>query len=53
MMQISSEIELSASQSYAFQYVNTILSTMEPFSNQETDVDIDEIEGNNVRFSLV
>ena len=52
MMQVSSEMTLSASQSHAFQYVHRILSIMEPFSNQETDVDIDEIEGNNVRFSL-
>ena len=47
-----SEMTLSASQSHAFQYVNKILSNMEPFSNKETDVDIDESEENNVRFSF-
>ena len=47
-----SEMTLSASQSHAFQYVNKILSNMEPFSNEETDVDIDESEENNVRFSF-
>ena len=50
MTQVSPEMTLSASRSHTFQYVNRILSTMEPFSNEEADVDIDEIEGNNIKF---
>ena len=53
MIQFPSQMTLSASQSHAFQYINRILSNMEPFSNEEIDVDIDETEGNNVRFSFI
>ena len=45
--QVPSEMTLSASQSHAFQYINRILSKMEPFSNEDIDVNIDETEGNN------
>ena len=42
---------LSASQNHALQYVNTILSDMEPFFNDATDADLDDMEGNNVGIS--
>lgn len=50
---ISPEITLSTSQNSAFQYVNSLLSDMEPFSNEETETDLDGIEGNNVSLSLL
>ena len=53
MIQVPSQMALSASQSHAFQYINRILSNMEPFSNEEIDVDVDETEGNNVRFCFI
>ena len=53
MIQVPSQMPLSASQSYAFQYINRILSNMEPFSNEDIDVDVDETEGNNVRFCFI
>ena len=51
--QVPSEMTLSTSQSHAFRYINRILSTMEPFSNEDIDVDIDETEGNNVSLFFV
>lgn len=52
MTQVPSEMALSSSQRHAFQYVSRILSNMEPFSNEEIEVDIDETDGNNRRFSF-
>ena len=52
MTQVPSEMALLSSQRHAFQYVSRILSNMEPFSNEEIDVDIDETDGNNRIFSF-
>ena len=52
MTQVPSEMALLSSQRHAFQYVSRILSNMEPFSNEEIDVDIDETDGNNGIFSF-
>ena len=52
MTQVPSEMALLSSQRHAFQYVSRILSNMEPFSNEEIDVDIDETDGNNKIFSF-
>ena len=43
---------LSASQNHAFQYIDSLISTMEPFSNEETKNNIEEIEGNIVSFFM-
>ena len=43
---------LSTSQNHAFQYVDSLISTMEPMSNEETENDIEDIEGNIVSFFL-
>ena len=42
---------LSTSQNHAFQYVDNLISTMEPIINEETENDIEDIEGNIVSFS--
>ena len=47
MLTISPEITLSASQNYAFQYINSLLTDMEPFSDEETEIDLDDIAGNS------
>ena len=52
MTQVPSEMALLSSQRHVFQYVSRILSNMEPFSNEEIDVDIDETDGNNKIFSF-
>ena len=51
MSEMPSEITLSSPQRYAFEYVNRLLADMEPFSNEETESDLDDIEGNNVSLS--
>ena len=43
---------LSASQNHALQYIDSHISTMEPMSNEETENDIEDIEGNIVSFFL-
>ena len=42
---------LSASQNHAFQYIDSLISTMEAIINEETEQDIEDIEGNIVSFS--
>ena len=51
--QVPPEMTLSASQSHAFHYINRTLTNMEPFSNEDIDVDIDETEGNNMSLFFV
>ena len=43
---------LSASENHAFQYTDSFNSSMEPISNEETEHDIEGIEGNIVSFFL-
>lgn len=51
MSEMPSDITLSSSQRFAFEHVNRLLADMEPFSNEETDSDLDNIEGNIASFS--
>ena len=46
-----SDITLSSSQRFAFEHVKRLLADMEPFSNEETEPDLDNIEGNFVSLS--
>lgn len=46
-----SDITLSSSQRFAFEHVKRLLADMEPFSNEETEPDLDNIEGNIVSLS--
>ena len=50
MSEIPLQIKLSPSQNYAFQYVDKILCDMESISNEETDINIDDIEENVVSY---
>ena len=43
---------LSASQNHAFQYIDSLISSMEPISNEETEHDIEDVEGNILSFFL-
>lgn len=51
MNAIPPQYMLSASQNHAFQYIDSLISTMEPIINEETENDIEDIEGNIVSFS--
>ena len=51
MNAIPPQYMLSASQNHAFQYIDSLISTMEPIINEETEKDIEDIEGNIVSFS--
>ena len=50
MSEIPTQITLSASQNYAFQVIDKMLRDVEPFSNEEIEADIDNIEGNIVSY---
>ena len=50
---IPPQYTVSASQNHAYQYIDNPLSTMDPISNEEIENDIEDIEGNIVRFSYV
>ena len=49
---IPSQYTLSASQNQAFHYIDNLLSTMDTISNEETENDIEDIEGNIVSFFM-
>ena len=49
---IPPQYTLSASQNHTFQYVDSLISTMEPISNEKTENDIEDIEGNIVSFFI-
>lgn len=51
MNAIPPQYTLSTSQNHAFQYVDSLISTMEPIINEETENDIEDIEGKIVSFS--
>ena len=46
-----SDITLYSSQRFAFEHVNRLLADMGPFSNEETEPDLDNIERNIVSLS--
>ena len=48
MSETTTQVTLSASQNYAFQYIDKMLRDMEPFSNADIDTDIDDIDLNIV-----
>ena len=50
MSESAASTTLSASQNYAFQYIDKILREMEPFSNSDIDTDIDDIDINIVSY---
>ena len=50
MSETATPITLSASQNYAFQYIDKMLRQMEPFSNADIDTDIDDIDVNIVSY---
>ena len=50
MSETATPITLSASQNYAFQYIDKMLRQTEPFSNADIDTDIDDIEVNIVSY---
>ena len=50
MSETATPITLSASQNYAFQYIDKMLRQMEPFSNADIDTDIDDSDVNIVSY---
>ena len=50
---IPPQYKLLASQNHVSQYIDNLLSTMDPISKEETDNDIEVIEGNIVSFSIL
>ena len=50
MSETATPITLSASQNYAFQYIDKMLRQMEPFSNADIDTDINDIDVNIVSY---
>ena len=50
MSETATPITLCTSQNYAFQYIHKMLRDMEPFSNADIDVDIDDIDRNIVSY---
>ena len=49
---ISPQYTLSAPQNHAFQYIDSLISTMEPITNEETENDIEDIEVSIVSFFM-
>ena len=50
MSETATPITLSTSQNYAFQYIDKMLRDMEPSSNADIDIDIDDIDRNIVSY---
>ena len=50
MSETAAPITLSTSQNYAFQYIDKMLRDMEPSSNADIDIDIDDIDRNIVSY---
>ena len=50
MSETATPITLSTSQNYAFQYIDKMLHDVEPFSNADIDINIDDIDRNIVSY---
>ena len=50
MSETATPITLSTSQNYAFQYIDKMLRDMEPLSDADSDIDVDDIDENIVSY---